>query len=109
MTDKLEARQMKALFWTPPSDVELKMLRLASFDRFMRTLVVNPPMYITQLNTSVFEVLHDKPVVYIEQLHPEVVDLIKKDIPYSHALEKSFLARFKRVSVPPTTGMTVAV
>ncbi|CAM6000341.1 unnamed protein product [Sphagnum balticum] len=77
---KLEARQMKAMFWEPAAELELEMRQLSTFDRFTRTLVNNPPVYRTRLNTSVLKVLRDEPVITLEQ-DTDLVDIITNDIP----------------------------
>lgn len=84
LTAKLETRQMQAMFWEPRSLVELEMRKLSSFGRFISALDANPPLYRTRLNTTVYEVLRDQPVAYIEQLDTDVVDIIQHFIPYTH-------------------------
>jgi hypothetical protein len=86
LTDKLEARQMKVMFWEPEAPVELAMRQQSTFDRLTRALVDNPPVYRTRLNTSVLEVLRDKPVVAFEQ-DIDLVDIITDDIPSAILLE----------------------
>jgi len=82
LTIKLESAQMRAMFWEPQSIVEMEMRKRSSFDRFIHALDVHPPLYRTRLNTTVFEVLRDQPVVYIEQLDTDVMNIIINYIPY---------------------------
>jgi hypothetical protein len=95
LTAKLETGQMKVMFWEPKSVLEIQMRKLTTFDRFTRTLANNPPLHLTRLNTSVLETLRDQPVAYIEELDMNLVEIIKKYIPYIHTFQKSYYSHLK--------------
>jgi hypothetical protein len=91
LTTRLEAGEMRVMFYEPATSVETEMRQLASFDRFTRALDAHPRLYKTRLNTTAFEVLRDEPVVYVIQLNMDVVDMIMNDIPYGHTPVRAFL------------------